>query len=129
MMVSRRKMMINKFSLILCLLVSILFHLAVSAARGQAAPGQEPQVPEITVPRRPSIPPDFGDREPAQQKLKMPKFNSARAQRDAQQLAALAQKIPVQIDQVSKNSLPKDLIPNLKEIEKLAKHLRAEIPE
>ena len=46
---------------------------------------------------------------------------------EAQELRALAAQLPQQIDQTTKGQLPKDLVENLKRIEKLAKHLRSEI--
>jgi hypothetical protein len=49
------------------------------------------------------------------------------ARKNAQELAELAQKIPGQIDLVSKNVLPKDLSQQLKQIAKLAKSLRSQI--
>ncbi len=55
------------------------------------------------------------------------KFDAASAQRNAQEMAALAQKIPAEVEQASKNVLSKDLIQQLKQIEKLAKRLRAQL--
>jgi hypothetical protein len=46
---------------------------------------------------------------------------------EAQELRGLANQLPQQIDQTTKGQLPKDLVENLKRIEKLAKHLRSEI--
>ncbi len=51
----------------------------------------------------------------------------AAAKKEANQLADLAGKIPGQVDQLSKNVAPKDLLLQLKQIEKLAKHLRKQI--
>jgi predicted PurR-regulated permease PerM len=48
-------------------------------------------------------------------------------QRDADQLATLAQSIPTDLNSVSRGMLPKDVIQKLKQIEKLAKHLRSEL--
>ena len=48
-------------------------------------------------------------------------------QRDADQLATLAQSIPADLNSVSKGMLPKDAIQKLKQIEKLAKRLRSEL--
>jgi gas vesicle protein len=55
------------------------------------------------------------------------RFDAQAARKNAQELAELAQKIPGQIDLVSKNVLPKDLSQQLKQIEKLAKSLRSQI--
>ena len=46
---------------------------------------------------------------------------------EAEELRTLANALPAQIDQVTNNQVPKDLSDNLKKIEKLAKHLRAEV--
>jgi len=46
---------------------------------------------------------------------------------ETQELRRLADGLPLQIDQVTKGQMPKDLAENLKRIEKLAKHLRSEI--
>jgi hypothetical protein len=51
----------------------------------------------------------------------------ARLQRDAQELARLAQLIPAEIHQVESGVLPKDLDGQLKRIEKLSKQLRREV--
>jgi hypothetical protein len=48
-------------------------------------------------------------------------------QRDAQELARLAQLIPPEVHQVESGVLPKDLDGQLKRIEKLSKQLRREI--
>ena len=46
---------------------------------------------------------------------------------DADELSALAQSVPPDVDQTAKGVLPKDLASKLKRIEKLAKQLRSEI--
>jgi hypothetical protein len=50
----------------------------------------------------------------------------AQLKSDAQELQKLADAVPAQIDQVSKGQLSKELIENLKKIEKLSKRLRSE---
>jgi hypothetical protein len=67
----------------------------------------EPSEPEVTPRRKP---PDL-----------------AKAKTEANELADLAQKVPGQVDQLSKNVLPKNLVEELKHIEKLAKVLRKQI--
>jgi hypothetical protein len=51
----------------------------------------------------------------------------ARAQREAKELVALAEKIPGQVNELPWNVLPKDSVRQLRRIEQLAKHLRKEI--
>jgi hypothetical protein len=48
-------------------------------------------------------------------------------QRDANELADLAQSVPGDINSISKGLLPKDLNDKLKRIEKLSKHLRSSV--
>jgi hypothetical protein len=47
--------------------------------------------------------------------------------RDADELAALAQSVPPDVEQTTKGVLPKDLGEKLKRIEKLAKQLRSQL--
>ena len=51
----------------------------------------------------------------------------AKLRSDAEQLAALAQTIPLGVDQASNGVLPKDLGERLKQVEKLAKTLRRQL--
>lgn len=46
---------------------------------------------------------------------------------DADELAALAQSVPPDVEQTAKGALPKDLGAKLKRIEKLAKQLRGQL--
>jgi len=51
----------------------------------------------------------------------------AALRREAEQLAALAASLPRDVQKANQGVLAKDLIPRLKEIEKLSKHLRNEL--
>ena len=42
-------------------------------------------------------------------------------------MVALSEALPAQIEQIGNGKLPKELIENLKKIEKLSKHIRSEI--
>ncbi len=55
------------------------------------------------------------------------KIDLAQAQREADDLARTAQTIPSDVASVRRGMLPKDAIEKLKQIEKLSKHLRAEL--
>ena len=90
----------------------------------QQMPTGNPPSPAGKVSSRPH-PPD----EPIPEGLGKAKrrFDARAARKNAQELAELAQKIPGQVDLVSKNVLPKDLSQQLKQIEKLAKSLRSQI--
>ena len=50
-------------------------------------------------------------------------------QREADDLARTAQSIPTDLSSVRKGMLPKDVIQKLKQIEKISKHLRAELTQ
>ncbi|HUO35213.1 MAG TPA: hypothetical protein VMU43_09490 [Candidatus Acidoferrum sp.] len=54
-------------------------------------------------------------------------LNVAEVKQESEELQALADKIPGEIQQVTNGELPKDLSDNLKKIEKLSKHLRSEV--
>lgn len=60
-------------------------------------------------------------------KLKQKPTDPAALKQEAEELAKLSAAIPPQMDQFNKGELPKDLIDQLKRIEKLSKHLRSEI--
>jgi hypothetical protein len=92
------------------------------APRGKELPIE----PTLMRPNRPRVPPDF-EAKPKEVTRHRERFDAAKAKQQASELAALAQEIPPQVDQLSKDVLPTDLIQQLKRIEKLAKHLRKEI--
>ncbi|HEY6290426.1 MAG TPA: hypothetical protein VI455_02545 [Terriglobia bacterium] len=86
------------------------------------APPSEPIEIHAPPPRPPA---DFEG--PPTQVSPQRHFDAAKTRKDAEELAALAGKIPGEVDQVSKGMLPKDIAQQLKEIEKVAKRLRGEI--
>jgi len=47
--------------------------------------------------------------------------------KQANEVVALSEALPAQIEQIGNGKLPKELIENLKKIEKLSKHIRSEI--
>lgn len=55
------------------------------------------------------------------------KVDYVQVQRDADELARLAQSIPPDIENTAKGLLPKDVIERLKRIEKLSKQLRSQL--
>jgi len=55
------------------------------------------------------------------------RINLAQVRDESQELQKLADTIPAQIDQVTSGQLPKDLLANLKRIEKISKHLRSQV--
>jgi hypothetical protein len=64
---------------------------------------------------------------PLQQTAKPRPVDPAQLQREAQEVARLAQFLPSEVQQVPNGRLPKDLEGQLKRIEKLCKQLRHEI--
>jgi hypothetical protein len=70
-----------------------------------------------TVVRRPAPYPQLPSARPS---------DPAQLKSDARELQKLADAVPAQIDQVTKGQLSKELIENLKKIEKLSKRLRSE---
>ena len=46
---------------------------------------------------------------------------------NADELITLSQGLPTQLDQIGNGKLPKDLLDNLRKIEKLSKHMRSEL--
>lgn len=55
--------------------------------------------------------------------------NNVQLQREARELADLANSLPAEVDRVSHGLLSKDLPDKLKRIEKLSKHLRSQIQQ
>ncbi len=100
-----------------------------SAPRLPDAPPPGPLMqgePAELRPRRPEIPPDFQE-SPKGPKPERKTVDPVQAQKDAEELAALAKKVQGEVGQLSKNLLSKDLDKELKQIQKLAKRLRGEI--
>ena len=100
-----------------------------SAPRLPDAPPPGPPMPGDPVelrPKRPEIPPDFQE-SPKETKPERRAVDPIQAQKDAEELAALAQKVQGEVGQLSKNLLSKDIDKDLKQIRKLAKRLRMEI--
>jgi len=89
---------------------------------GPPLPGE----PAEARPKKPEIPPDFQE-SPKETKLERRAVDPIQAQKDAEELAALARRVQDQVGQLSKSLLSKDLDKELKQIQKLAKRLRGEI--
>jgi hypothetical protein len=75
--------------------------------------------------RTPETVPGIPGQWPEQGKHKL--VDAAQLKNEAQELQGMAQALTPQIDQIGNGKLPKELIENLKKIEKLAKHMRGEI--
>ncbi|MGA2390650.1 MAG: hypothetical protein ABSF97_16920 [Candidatus Sulfotelmatobacter sp.] len=55
------------------------------------------------------------------------RIDFAKLSHDADELAKIAQTIPVDVSSIQKGLLPRDTVEKLKQIEKLSKHLRSQI--
>ena len=75
--------------------------------------------------RTPETVPGIPGQWPEQGKHKL--VDATQLKNEAQELQGMAQQLTPQIDQIGGGKLPKELIENLKKIEKLAKHMRGEI--
>jgi len=75
----------------------------------------------------PPEPMDPQSRKTEQPQTATRRIDAARVQQEADDLARMAQTIPVDVASVRKGMLPKDVIEKLKQIEKLSKHLRTEL--
>jgi len=75
-------------------------------------------------------PPQPGERSSTPTETKpvpLPRVDPLELQREARELAELAQTVPLDVDKVNHGLLPKDTGEKLKRIEKLAKRLRGEL--
>jgi hypothetical protein len=100
------------------LLACFLFFSTVGLTQGIPIPPGIRQADKTEDQTQRNIPP------PGAQRVQI---DYARARREADELSKLAQTIPSDVDQMAKGMLPKDVIDKLKQIEKLAKHLRREL--
>jgi len=57
------------------------------------------------------------------------RIDLVKMQKDADDLARAAQSIPLDVENVRRGTLPKDVIQKLKQIEKLSKRLRSQISQ
>ena len=75
----------------------------------------------------PPEPMDPQSRPTEQQQTPTRRMESAQVQKEADDLARLAETIPADVASIRKGILPKDVIEKLKQIEKLSKRLRTEL--
>jgi len=93
--------------------------LLIVVVLGGGSPGQRGNYPK---------PPEPAIQEQAQPETRVSrKLDIVEMARDARELSVLAGSIPGDVDQMKKGLLPKDAVDKLKRIEKLSKHLRAQI--
>ncbi len=115
------------------LLVSALILGAVPIESSGASLVSGPIIPQASVPTQarpvgPSGREHFPGEPPDVQAVPRKKpMDLVTVRKEARELADMAGKIPGQVDLLSKNTLPKDLVQQLKQIEKLAKNLRKQI--
>jgi hypothetical protein len=75
----------------------------------------------------PPEPMDPQSRKPEQHQTATRRIDATQVQKEADDLARMAQTIPEDVASVRKGMLPKDVIEKLKQIEKLSKRLRTEL--
>lgn len=98
-------------------LVCVLSSSLASAQARPRAPGQQ-QANQAEAQMEKNIPPPVARRSTA---------DFAKLSQEADELAKVAQSVPQDIQSIGKGVFPKDTIQKLKQIEKLSKHLRAEL--
>jgi gas vesicle protein len=107
----------RKFPLWLCIVTLLLLIAPVSATLGQRA--KPPGIVTADQQSNQTVEPPM--------EMHGRKMNVDQVKQEADELKKLADGVPAQIEQVTKNQYPKDLADNLKRIERLAKHLRTEV--
>jgi len=103
--------------LVVCL--GILFYLPALFAQQPVQPGIR-QADQAEAQNQRDIPPPLNQRGT---------IDLSKLKHDADELAALAQSVPPEVDQTARGILPKDLNEKLKRIEKLARQLRSQISQ
>ncbi len=113
---------------VIACLTLFLFGLLLEA--GQIPPTLSPTPPTVT-PRAPEIEHRLPTDQPRQVSPRGQRnpVDAAQLKRDADELAKLAHSVPEEITRVGKGELPKDLIGQLKRIEKLAKQMRHQLAQ
>src|SRR5215469_1458117 len=110
---SMKNLALLAFTLLLCL-------------SGSAVAQRTSPVAQKMLPPPASMDPDDGRNLP-EKPVAPQRVDLVQVQRDADALARAAQTIPYDVANVRKGMLPKDVLEKLKQIEKLSKHLRAEL--
>lgn len=101
-----------------CVLSAAAFLLFASSVAPQTPPRGFPTPP-------PSLDQEKQAQLPGQHSSNAKHNDLEQAQREADELARVAQTIPADVIKVREGMIPKDAIEKLKQIEKLSKHLRA----
>ncbi len=104
----------NARTLLLCLLAVACFGPSATTQQSKEAPGK------LEIAKHPLVlESPIG---PQAQKL-----DPAKLREEADELARLSQSVPPDIGQIAQGKFPRDLPDKLKRIEKISKHLRAEL--
>ncbi len=124
------------FTLLISLFVPLIFSAAtINPSASSASPHTETSsgtstagylvVLQSTPVRQPDTPVSIPGNWPQPETKRTPDITQLKT--EAQELAALSQVLADQIDKFGKGQLPKDLVENLRKIEKLSKRIRIEI--
>jgi hypothetical protein len=113
--------------------MNILTFWASNLVLAVALAGAQHPTPNATIPAPFPVPESSGSKFPIDQPPvvlhgdRRQRVDPKQMKQQAAQLAKLAQSISPDIHKVSKGEMPKELIKNLKQIEKLSKQLRREL--
>jgi hypothetical protein len=105
--------------LLTCVLFAALFAPSLTPSQVKAVPPGVRQADQAESQTESRIPPPA-----AAQSIRV---DLAKLQKDADDLARIAQTIPLDVSSIQKGLLPKDMGEKLRQIEKLSKHLRSQI--
>ena len=101
-----------------CILLFVLFGAPAALAQSRPRPPGLQQADQAEQQAEKSLPPPGSPQA---------SLDLARVRQDADELARIAQTIPLDAASMQKGLLPQDMVEKLKRIEKLAKHLRSQL--
>jgi hypothetical protein len=103
-----------------CILLFVLFGALAATSQSRPRPPGLQQAEQAEAQADKSLPPPG----PPQTRLDL-----AKIRQDADELARIAQTIPLDVASMQKGLLPQDMVEKLKRIEKLAKQLRGKLTQ
>jgi len=103
-----------------CILLFVLFGVPAALAQSRSRPPGLEQADQAQQQAEKSLPPPGSPQT---------RLDLARVRQDADELARIAQTIPLDVASIQKGLLPQDMVEKLKRIEKLAKQLRGKLTQ